>query len=541
LIGIAAIGLLAFPRVRGAAGQQVREQVTVDAVQIRVVVSDASGEPVRDLSAADLELKIDGGVVPIDSLELESGNVEASQQGSAPGSAQVGPRFPRQPPASAFAIVVDESTTAIPVRKEALSQLLGFLEGDDAAERSYLVCSYRHGSLQLDQPWTDDSGKVRAVLRKLRDHPTVEFSTKGVLTSRTNLLEFQMMRGRLLTALMQVIAMFPDGPATRQLVLVTGGMTLASPLDIYETLVGDASQPERIGGRRSDGTVIVPDPTAMDTLVEPFRDGFELWSRAVGGVAARAGNGDLLAKAMERDIGLVPIATSAPDSPGYLDVERRAPKTSDSQKARLSAELSANQALWGLAKETGTGSVILAGKAGRGLAELGDRAVYVMSFRYRPPEAGRLHKIELATSRPGISLDYRRGFRVRSSEERVLDSVIAHLALTPEGPDPLKLAVSLSPSKTEGAPRTTMTLRYVPPDPGPSKRSVEIIAVGKAGDGGWTMPIRWSGEASATAGGVYEVTIQLGVEPSAYAWSIGLRDLLSSVDGYALTGSKKKR
>jgi hypothetical protein len=518
--------------------------VTVDAIQIKVVASDASRNPVRDLSATELELKVDGRIVPIDLFELESDIGAASSGGSTSegpvtASAETGSSL-RERSATAFAIVVDESTTPIPVRKEALDQLLGFVDGDYAVERSYLVCSYRRGSLRLDEPWTSDSAKVRATLRRLRDHPTVEFSTKGVLTSSTSLLEFQMMRSRLLAALMQVIAMFPDSPVTRQLVLVTGGRTLASPLDIYETLVDDPAKPASIGGRRSDGTVIVADPTAMDTLVEPFRDGFELWSRVVGGVAARAGNGDLLAKAMERDIGLVPIATSATGLPGYVDVERRAAQTSDSQKARLSAELSANQALWGLAKETGTGSVLLAGKAGRGLAELEDRAVYVMSFRYRPAEPGRLHKVELASTRPGISFEYRRGFRIRSPEERVLDSVVAHLTLPPEGPDPLSLVASLSPLNAGGAPRTTMTVRYVPPDPGPPRRAVELIAVGKTADGGWTMPVRWSGEAISAGDGVYEVRIQLGVEPDKHLWSLGLRDLQTSIDGYALVDSKKR-
>lgn len=545
LLAFAAAGLLFAAGANHAFGQQVREQVTVEAVQIRVVASDASGKPVRDLSAAELELRVDGRVVPIDLFELESGTVAVISGGSASGgsaatTAETGGSL-RQRLTSAFAIVVDESTTAIPVRKEALNQLLGFLDGDFAVKRSYLVCSYRRGSLRLDQSWTTDSEEVRATLRRLRDHPTIENTADGVLTSLTGLLEFQMMRGRLLTALLQVIAMFPDGPATRQLVLVTGGKTLASPLNVYENLVGDALQPESISRSRSDGTVIMPDPTAMDTLVEPFHDGFELWSRAVGGDAARAGNGDLLAKAMERDIGLVPIATSAPDLPGYVDVERKMAKLSGNQKARLSTQLSANQALWGLARDTGTGSVLLAGNAGRELAELGDRAVYLMSFQYRSPEPGRFHKVELAARRPGISLDYRRGFRVRSPEERVLDSVVARLTLPPEGPDPLSLVVSLSASNVEGATQTSMVLRYVPPDPGPSRRPVEIIAVGKTADGGWTLPIRWSGEALSSEGGVSEVKIVLAVAPGAHVWSVGLRDLLTSIDGFAVAGSTRKR
>jgi VWFA-related protein len=534
LIGIAAVALQVFP-ARGAFAQDVRERVTVDAVQIRVTASDSSGNPVRDLSAADLTLEVDGQPVPIDSIALEGAAVAASPEGPA-GTRLAVSGGTAEPPLSAFAIVVDESTTAM--RKQAFRGLVEFLDGDYPFERTYLVCTYRRGSLRVDQPWTTNSGTTRATLKRLRDHPTIDFNPDGFLTSRTSLLEFQMMRSRLLTALMQVMAMFPDGPARRQLVLVTGGKTLASPLDVYDTLVEGDSEPKVIGGSRSDGTV--PDPMAMDTLVEPFRDGFELWSRAVGGVAARAGNGDLLAKAMERDVALIPVAASTLGNPGYVDPGRKMLNSSGNRSTSLSAQLSANQALWGLARETGSGSVLLAGEAGRMLAELGHRAAYLMSFRYRPPEAGRLHKVELATRRPGISLDYRRGFRIRSAEERVLDSVVAHLALPPVTPDPLSLVASVSASKTEGGPRATMTLRYVPPAPGLSRRPVELIAVGKAADGSWTTPVRWRGEAVSVRSDVSEVRVEMAVEPNAFLWSIGLRDLLTSVDGYALVSSKKR-
>src|SRR5262249_2191917 len=162
---------------------------------------------------------------------------------------------------------------------------------------------------------------------------------------------------------------------------------------------------------------------------------------------------------------------------------------------------------WGLARETGAGSILIAGKAGRGLAELGDRATDLMSFRYRSAEPSPLPKVELVSSRRGVSLDHPHGFRLRSPQQRVPGSAAAHLVPPPAGPDPLSLEVSLYALKADGAPRTRMVLRYVPPYPGVPTRPVELIAVGRDADGAWTRPIRWSGEASAVQNGAYEVAI----------------------------------
>lgn len=518
------------------AAQRVRETVAVNAVQIRVSAADAAGRPLRDLAAGDLSLRVDGHPVPIDSFELEQRpgavGLEDSSQAAGSSALRVG-----RTGTLAIAIVIDESTSAIPIRKDALNQLLGFVD-QGSIDREFLVCSYRLGSIRLDQSWTTQIDSVRSTLRRLRDHPTVENSPTGVLTSRTSVLEFQMLRSRLLTALMQVIAMFPDGPVSRQLILITGGKTLASVLDLSGTLTNENTS--NAGFRSGNPASTVPDPSAVDTPAQPFGDGFELWGRAVGGAMSRSGNADLVAKALERDITLVPVVTSSPDAAGAIDVERRTSAGSKNQTSGLSAQLSANQALWGLARETG-GTLLLAGSAGTQLAGLADRASYLLSFRDEAAEPGRLHSVEIASSRPGVVLEYRRGFRVRSPEERALDKVFANFVVPSSSDDALSLSVSVSPAKTAGPPRTTMALRFSPPleDASPPTRLVEVVAVGKAADGTWTLPVRWSGQAYEAQPGRYEARIELGVAPGSRVWSVALRDLATSLEGYARTGPNR--
>ena len=380
--------------------------MTVDAVQIRVVAVDGARAPVEDLKPADLTLRVDGRIVPIDALAFEETGEPPTATPSATGKTAIGATKKATGAApGAVMIVMDESTAnSLSVRKEALEQLVEFVETDARASR-FLVASYNLGSLRLDLSWTTDRARVLSTLRRLRDHPTVQ-APGELLTSQTSVVEFQMLRARLQTALMQALALFPDGPMTKQLLIVTGGRTLAPILDVVGTPV-DKGQ----GGsspRLSAGRDMVRDPGAVDTPAEPFGNGFELWSLAVGGALAQGNNRALEAKAIERDVALVPIATSRAEPVGYGDVARKA----RSQVSGLSAQLATNQALWGLARETGGGSVILAGKAASELARRSERAGYLMSFRYGSGETGLFHRIQLTSNRPGVSLEYRRGFRI---------------------------------------------------------------------------------------------------------------------------------
>jgi VWFA-related protein len=526
------MGLLPAVCSEPAFGQQVREQVTVDAVQIRVLAVNGAGAVVEDLAPGDLTLRVDGQIVPIDALALESGPertvIRAPTTAVPPAPAATDPA-PGAASPGAVMILVDESTVNIPLRKEALGQLAEFVAMDARASR-FFIASYSLGSLRLDLPWTDDRARVLSTLRKLRDHPTV-----GGWLPPTTVLEFQMLRARLQTALMQALAMFPDGPMTKQLLLVTGGGTLAPLLDVSGAVVGKNESTS--GAPPGRGGDTVPDPGAVDVLDEPLGNGFELWSLAVGGALAQGDNRALQAKAIERDVALVPIATSRIDPVGYGDVARKG----RSQVSGLSAQLSTNQALWGLARETGGGSLMLSGKAAGELARRSARAAYLMSFRYGSGGAGRFHKVELTSNRPGVSLEYRRGFRIRTADERMIDAVFAQLVMPDPGANALALAASVAPSPKSTA-RTLLTLRFSPPgEPGAgAPRAVDVVAVGRDAHGNWTQPARWSGKATA-GNGVYGVEIELGIAPGSRAWSIGLRDSLTTVEGYALAAPPKRQ
>ncbi len=356
-----------------------------------------------------------------------------------------------------------------------------------------------------------------------------------VLTNRTGALEFHMFRARLQTALMQALAMFPEGPMTKQLLIVTGGRALAPFLDVAGSTDGQDKHVAGPGLGAAGETS--PDPGAMDSPAEPLGNGFELWDLALGGALAQGNNRALEAKAIERDITLLPIATSRSEPSGYGDVGSKFRP----QASALSAQLSTNQALWDLARETGGGSLILAGKAASELARRSGQTTYLMSFRYDSGETGRFHRIKLTSNRSGVSLDYRRGFRIRTGDERFIDTVFAQFVLPDQGLNDLALAASIAQGE-KSANRTLLTLRFSPPaeSGAAASRSVELVAVGRDAEGSWTQPVRWSGEATGVGHGIYEVRIELAIAPRSRVWSLGLRDSLTAVDGFALVAPPKR-
>ena len=119
----------------------------------------------------------------------------------------------------------------------------------------------------------------------------------------------------------------------------------------------------------------------------------------------------------------------------------------------------------------------------------------------------------------------------------MLDTLFAQLVLPDEKANDLSLAASLAPGGAAGD-HTLLTLRFSPPaeSAAPASRTVELVAVGRDADGTWTRPVRWSGEATA-ANGAYEVKIELAITPGSRVWSVGLRDTLTSLDGYAVGGA----
>jgi hypothetical protein len=246
---------------------------------------------------------------------------------------------------------------------------------------------------------------------------------------------------------------------------------------------------------------------------------------------------DVVAKAVERDIVLIPIAAEAFGRGINPGVDEKNPQRLEG----LSPQLGVAQAMMGIAEDTGGEPVLLPRKTAARLGEIEERASYSATFR--DPGAGdhRSHRIELASSRPGIHLEYRRGYRISTPEERMLDQVVARFLQPRREGDPLNLSTSLSPAVSkQGRNVTRLSIRYSPPiaTGETGDRDVTLLAVGEDAQGARTEPIRWSGTARRPDGGDFEATLDLGVPPGSFTWSVGVRDEPTGLVSYVLSPAR---
>lgn len=541
-VPVLALPLAALLAPPAATGQIVREHVSVDVVTLTVTARDGAGRSIRDLRASDLRLSVDGKLVAIDTLALEMGPPAGAASATrvpaltpAPGEVPSPVLAPTSSPLRPLevAIIADESDTKSIDRRDVYDELLRYLESPARNDRRFFVGRFSGGHLHTECPWTSDAGAARAAIQRLRDHPNIErIPTISELSESppTSALEFEAHRARLLTAVLEALAAFSDSSGRRELILVSGTL-LARSADVAPLLSSGKS--ER-GARR-------PARESVDTArdLDRQRETFQLWSRTVNPGRDRLGVADLVAKAVERDVVLIPVAAEAFGRGINPSVDQKSPPPQRPLEGFLSPQLGVAQAMMEMAEDTGGEPVLLPRKTAARLAEIEERASYSVTFRDPGNGDHRSHHIELACHRPGVHVEYRRGYRISTSEERMLDQVFARFLQQRRESDPLSLSTSLSPALSkQGRSVTRLSVRYSPPiaKGETGDREVTLLAVGEDVKGTRTEPIRWSGMARRLDDGDFEVTLDLGAPPGSFTWSIALRDEPTRLVSFVLTG-----
>ncbi|HMF09260.1 MAG TPA: hypothetical protein VKJ00_09010, partial [Thermoanaerobaculia bacterium] len=177
-------------------------------------------------------------------------------------------------------------------------------------------------------------------------------------------------------------------------------------------------------------------------------------------------------------------------------------------------------------------------RLGKVVAERGTG--YLLTFHDPFPNDFHFHKIVLVASRPGLKLTYRRGYRIRSDDERTMDTVIANLE-EPGGGNPFDLALSFQPVRSEnGRHVVAMRMLYAPKEasgPAESDREIQIWAICSDDEGNRAPPIVRNSVARPAEGGpvgTFSEAIQLGLPPGPYTWSVAVKDIATGVVSYAV-------
>jgi VWFA-related protein len=504
--------------------QVVREKVSVEVVTIRLTARDASGASVDDLSAVDLALLVDGQPVAIDTLTRPSPAAVVDDR--------EGPPTIGAPKRIRTLIFFDEGATSIIDRRVVFDELERLLEAERSrSRRDVMVGRFGGSGLEIACPWTSQADQAIAALRQLRGTPSFNRmpGPSGLGASGTPVVWYQTYGEHLHHALLEALAAFPDDSADRQLVVVSGGTTLMRPSDLASVLRCQMSPAERTRLQLIDSDV------SRAHAREIERATFALWSRAVNPSGHILTMSDVVAKAIERDVAMIPIAAEAMHRDHDLGFEQR-PRRLDQPPGviaagdgRMTPRMGVVQAMMEIAGSTGSEPILVPARTGDRLSEIEARPTYVLTFR-DPAGNHRYHQIQLTSRRSGVTVHSRRGYRLPTEDERMLDAVVARL-VDPSpvpGADPLSARAILSGAEASAGKTALLSIRIEPPreTTPPAQRGITVVGVGEDAGGQRTEPVSWSGIAQAVGdeAGVYALTVKFGVRPEDFRWSLALRD-----------------
>jgi len=555
--------------------QGVRETVQVGLVTIRIDARDSKGEPIPDLTASDVKLRVDGKDVVIEGLDRIAVSPAAAPPRSAPAPAATTGAAPPVPAASAsfassdlyLAILVDETTSNSFDRREVYKQLDSFL--GKGAGGVHVMLQRFDGRLRTECPWTTDLAQAVAAAKKmgkrLQDAQLPSPSDlRGEIFNGRKPRDVQQQvehfSRRTFDAILQALVRFPEVPGRRGLVVITDGTPFISPFDLT-MLFSDTDAAAR--DKRSmhadelknkgdpdekSGSVQIEHILAQEALAT-FSD-----SGPGQNVSWAKQMAQITNKATELDIAFYPVDSESPDRGTNPDVGSKWPgrsmpgvvvggSSAPVAGSGMTARIPVVQAMATLADMTGGQAMLVPRNLADGLSGVATARTkeYVVSFRDPFPGDNRYHKVEISIARPGARVAYRRGYRVRSEEQRIVDTIVAHLAEPPAGGNPLGLRASLDVVRQEGGRNIVeMRLEYTPAEaPGDSgaERNLDVYAVCTDEAGNRAAPIHRKARAKRVTGSAaasYVDAFQLALPSGPYTWSVAITDVPTGVTSYAV-------
>lgn len=561
-----------------ASAQGFRESVRVGLVTVRLDVRGRDGRPLQDLKASEVKLRVDGKEVPIEGLDRVDATTSAAapksaESASAPAGTQATP--PPAPPGNAdtttaaaapspdlyLAILLDETSTNSFDRRDVHRQIESFL--GKMAPGLHVMLERFDGHLRIECPWTADVARLLAAARKISKRtfdsrmPSPAALADEIRSGRKPKdieLQIDLAARRSFDGIHQALLQFPaEVPGRKGLVFISDGTPLMTPFDLSLMLSGANAGVRDDRSLRAQSLRAQGEVDAAKQIEEQLRDealstltvfsagSDAVWARRVAAITK---------KALELDIAFYPVDSEAIERGTNPGVSSKWPGRSmpgvqggaalPYTGSGMTARVAVAQSMGTLAETTGGETILVpnqfSDKLGTVVAERA--AGYALTFRDPTPGDFRFHKIEISVERPGAKVTYRRGYRVPSDEERTLDAIVGNLN-EPRAENPLQAKVSFDELRKEaGRDIIAMRLEYSRPPEAPGsytrERDIQIWAVCADDDGNRAKPITRKAKAQSLSGenGRFADSIQLGLLPGPYTWSIALKDLPSGLTSY---------
>ncbi len=559
VLGVAALG----------SAQGFRESVRVGLVTVRLDVRGHDGRPLQDLKASEVRLRVDGKDVPVEGLDrveavASSAGPKPAESATAPAPASASPEVATPPsPDLYLAILVDETSTNSLDRRDVHRQIESFLNGR-MGPGVHLMLERFDGRLRTECPWTVDASRLLAAAKKMakRTFDARMPSPSGLADEirngrRPSDVEFEvdMAARRSFDGIYQALLQFPTEVEGRKgLVFVSDGTPLMAPFDLSLMLSGANAGSRDSLSMRADYLRNHGDPETARQLDTALQDQ-ALSTLSVFGAGSDATwvrrMAAITRKALELDIAFYPVdseATERGTNPGVSSKWQGRSMPGVQGGAALpysgtgmTARVAVTQSMSSMAETSGGQAILISNQFSDRLGTVvAERASgYALTFRDPTPGDFRFHKVEVAIERPGAKVTYRRGYRLRSDEDRTLDAIVANLTM-PGAENPLHAKVSFEELRKEsGRDIIAMRLEYPrPPEapgPGASERDIQIWAICSDDEGNRAKPIGRKAKAQNPTGdksGPFTDAIQLGLPPGPYTWSIALKDIASGLTSY---------
>ena len=556
--------VLLFVALSPAAAQTFREKVAVELIRVELLATDGEGRTVPGLTASEIRISVDGRDTRVEGFEPAVAPLpempRALPQPPLPAAtpAETEALAPAAMPAAAsrylMAFLSDETSSEQSNRKAVYAELFRFFERGLAPGVEVQLLRF-DGRLRVECPWTSDADRLRRTVAAMAKHGVASrIGAPGALSSNPEQgayrLELDAMESGIhvrssLAGLFDALRTFPEIPGRKALYFVSDGAPFLAPPEIARDLIAT-----------STSSVDRNDPTqARRAAFEDQADRDLLWDSLAWSRSASASIlTDISRLALLRGIEIHPVRAAAHDFSGRVRTDRsfssRAgpgtglvdPRTRSQRDAVTvpTTDIAAGQGMEAIAETTGGDAVLSRRLFEDGLKrEVENRGeAYIVTFR--DPSAGnhQFHRIEIATTRKGTTLRYRRGYRVLDVGEALLQSAANRLYLRADA-NPLGVRLdfeSLGMEKGEAAAKITVAYPAPPRAGGAAAQGDAMRIVGFcAVRDGVLRHLDLSGNAEALeSGGAAWLTRsgRIALKPGAYRWSFAIRDEQTGITSY---------
>ncbi len=549
------------------AAQSFREKVSVELVRVELLATDTGGRPLHDLGKPEIRILVDGRSVPVEGFEPPAPGLPALP--SAPPPLPLAARQlptpkatetpapvsgPESPSRYLMAFLSDETSSEQSNRKAVYAELFHFFERGLAPGVEVQLMRF-DGRLRVECPWTSDADRLRrtvAAMAKRGAAPRIgapgSFSDnpeQGAYRLELDAMEARVRVRSSLAGLFDALRTFPETPGRKALYFVSDGAPFLAPTEIARDLIAtstsstDPSDPSQ--QRRRELEAQADSDLLWDSLS---------WSRSASASILT----DISRLALLREIEIHPVRAAAHDLSGRVRTDRafRSRARADSSLVDLrtrsqrdamtvpTTDIAAGQGMEAIAEATGGDAVLSRRFIEDGLkreVEYPGEA-YIVTFRDPFPGDHRFHRIEIATTRKGASLRYRRGYRVLDTGEALLQSAANRLYLRSDA-NPLGVRLDIESLGTEtGQAGAKITVAYpAPPRAGGAAAqddAMRIVGFCAVKDG-VLRHLDLSGKAETLeSGGATWLTRsgRISLKPGAYRWSLAIRDETTGITSY---------